>query len=45
MMKKLILVLIVLGLAAPALSACGRKNAVEPGDGKKNEFPRQYPRQ
>ncbi|HVG82029.1 MAG TPA: lipoprotein [Methylomirabilota bacterium] len=39
--NRLVLLLIAMSLALPALSACGRKGPPEPPEG--STYPRQYP--
>ena len=39
--RRLVLLLIALSLALPAVSACGRKGPPEPPEG--STYPRQYP--
>ena len=43
MIRRLFLLVLMCALAAP-LAACGKKGALEPPDGKKTDYPRQYPR-
>jgi len=44
-MKRLLLALLVLALAAPMLGACGRKGDLHPPpDAEDSDFPRSYPR-
>ena len=42
-MRRLLVVLLLCALAAQ-LGACGKKGELEPPEGEKSEFPRQYPR-
>jgi predicted small lipoprotein YifL len=41
--RRLFSLLLICALAAP-LAACGKRGALEPPEGKKTEYPRQYPR-
>jgi predicted small lipoprotein YifL len=42
-LNRIAALLCVLALAA-GTAACGKKGDLEPPDGKKSEFPKQYPR-
>jgi hypothetical protein len=42
-LKILIVTLLVVLMAISILSACGKKNDPKPPQGKKTDFPRQYP--
>lgn len=44
MLRRVHLSLLVIGLLAPLLLACGKKNSPSPPEGEKYEFPKQYPR-
>ena len=39
----LILTLLILLLTLPVLSACGKKGSLQPPQGTKIDYPRQYP--
>lgn len=43
MIRRLVMLLLICALAAP-LAACGKKGKLEPPDGEKTDYPRQYPR-
>ena len=43
MIRRLLILILVCALAAP-LGACGKKGPNEPPEGKKSDYPRQYPK-
>ncbi|MDP6175166.1 MAG: hypothetical protein QGF09_13460 [Rhodospirillales bacterium] len=42
-MRKHLLILLILVVALPVLSACGKKSALKYPEGEKTDYPRQYP--
>lgn len=42
-LAKIGLIILLLVLALPTLSACGKKGTLEFPDGKKTDYPRKYP--
>ncbi len=44
-MRKHLLILLILVVALPVLSACGKKGSLKNPEGQKSDFPRKYPSQ
>ena len=44
-MRRLVLLLLIAAIAAPVLSACGRKSELESPPGEEQQYPRRYPSQ